>query len=416
MSNGNRTITVADDDTIVDLLEQARERVLMLAPAVSNRVADVLSRRWRELGPRSVSVILDVDPEVYRLGYGDIDALAALERVAADLGTMLQRQPGIRIGLVISDANTLVYSPTPLLVEAKPSSVRSDKAVHPNAILLTQAASEVADELGLGEQGVKTQSIGLDKARRSEIDNVCQDLQRNPPQKFDIARKVRVFNAAFEFVEFELVGTFIDRKTVPIPKHLSGIADKQTRQQMRTSFTILPPDHKLSGEHLKRDKNLIAKKYLRSIKNHGSVVLRSRKDKFEKEVEILRKAVAKFAETIRDELQAAMDRNREALLNSMFPLVRRTTPKEWLMSDGTKPDAETIRQFLDEDLRHAFGSAEKLIRNMAVRLVFKGVTYESLTNEAFLTAAREGIPELQNMYEEFDAARAHSTTPHEKEH
>jgi len=86
------------------------------------------------------------------------------------------------------------------------------------------------------------------------------------------------------------------------------------------------------------------------------------------------------------------------------------------MSDGTKPDAETLRQFLDDDLRHAFGSAEKLIRNMEVRLVFKGVTYESLTNEAFLTAARAGIPNLQKMYEEFDAARAQSPTQEGEKH
>jgi hypothetical protein len=349
-------------------------------------------------------VILDVDAEVYRLGYGDIGALTMLEQVAADLGTMLLRQPGIRIGLVVSDADTLVFSPLPLLVEAKPSAA-SNQPVKPNAILLTQIATLLADELGLGEHGVTTQRIGLDNAHRSEIEEVCQDLQSNPPQKFDIARKVRVFNAAFEFVEFELLGTSIDRKTIPIPKHLSGIADKRTRDQLRTSFTLLPPEPKLSGQHLKKDKDLISKKYLRTIKDNGVVVLRTRKDEFVKDVEILRQAVSEFAKAIRDELQSAMDRNRVVLFESMLPLVERTTPKEWLRSDGTKPDAATLRQFLDEDLRRAFGSADKLIRNMEVRLVFKAVTYESLINEGFLAAAREAIPELQKIYEEFDAAK-----------
>lgn len=401
-----QAITVADDSAIIRLVERARNRLVVLAPAVSNGIADAICSRWQELGTERVSVILDVDPEVYRLGYGQIEALARLEQVAASLGTMLQRQPGVRIGLVISDDLTLVYSPTPQLVEASPQLSKSRENIKPNAVLLDHAPAQIANDLGHGEQGVRTQTVGLDKARRGDIEEVKKDLDQNPPQKFDIARKVRVFNAAFEFVEFELAGTYIDRKTVPIPHHLSGIADVRTREQLRTSFTLLPPDHKLSGEHLAKDKDLIAKQFLRAIKGYGTVILRSRKEAFEKEVETLRAAVDAFGRKIRDELQGAMDKTRENLTKAMLPLVRRTTPKNWLRSDGSKPDAETLRQFLEDDLRRAFGTAEKLINRMDVRLVFKGVTYESLTNDAFISAAREAIPELQKMYEEFDAVKA----------
>jgi hypothetical protein len=45
MSHGNRTIIVGDDAAIVRLLEGARERILVLAPALSNQVAKVLGRR-----------------------------------------------------------------------------------------------------------------------------------------------------------------------------------------------------------------------------------------------------------------------------------------------------------------------------------------------------------------------------------
>ncbi len=406
MTAAPQAITVADDIAIIRLVQAAQDRLVVLAPAISCQVAEALCQRWRELGPERVSVIMDVDPEVYRLGYGQLDALGMLEQVAAQLGTMLQRQPGIRIGLIVSDSLTLIYSPTPQLIEAGPTAVQSEQAIKPNAILLDHTPPQITDELGRGEQGVRAQTVGLDKAKRGDIEEVKKDLDHNPPQRFDIARKVRVFNAAFEFVEFELLGTFIDRKTVPIPSHLSGVADEKTREQLRTSFTILPPDHKLSGEHLARDKDLIAKKFLRTIKSYGTVVLRSRKDAFEKEVQALRTTVEAFGHKIRDELQAAMDKTRENLTKAMLPLVRRTPPKKWLRSDGSKPDAETLRQFLEEDLRRAFGTADKLVKRMEVRLVFKGVTYESLTNDGFIKAAREAIPELKTMYEEFDAAKA----------
>jgi len=398
----SRAITVANDDTLIELVQRAESRLVLLAPAVSMRVSAVVCQRWKELGRAHVNVTLDVDPEVYRLGYGEIKGLEMLEQTARELGTMLQRQPGIRIGLLIADDAMLVYSPTPLLIEASPT---SQDRLKPNAILLQSTSPQVVQELGQGENGVKDQKIGLDKAQIAAIRQVQEDLAKNPVQKFDIARKVRVFNAAFEFVEFELLGTFIDRRTVQIPKHLSGITDEKTRRQLQQSFRILPSESKLSGEHLKKDRDLIAKKYLRSIRDYGTVVLRAEKHAFSKEVESLRTAVTEFSEKVKSELQAEMDRNRKALLESMLPMVERTPPEQWSTSDGRRPDGPTIKRFLEDDLRRAFGTAERLVKNMQVRLVFKGVTYESLSNGEFLVAARAAIPELDKMYEEFDAAR-----------
>jgi len=401
MQGQNRSVTIANDRTIIDLINGAQNRLIVVAPALNEPIAKALCKRWRALGESKVNVILDVDPEVYRLGYGDVESLVILEEMARNLGTMLNRQKGLRIGLIIADEKTMIYAPTPRLIEAGPSLI--DK---PNAIFLDSAPSRTLEELGQSEVGVKKQTVGLDKATIAEIREVRKILEENPPQKFDIARKVRVFNAAFEFVEFELLGTSIDRKTVPIPKHLSGVADMKTREQLRTSFTILPPDHKLSGTHLEKDKSLIAKKYLRRITGYGNVVLRSRKLDFEREVELLKDAVDRFAEEVRTKLQTAMDKNRENLFRSMLPLVKRSVPKDWLKSNGSKPDVDTLKQFLDDDLRRAFGTADKLIKNMKVRLVFKGVTFESLTNEDFIKIARESIPELSKIYDEFDAAKA----------
>lgn len=62
------SITVANDETIIRLIESAEERRIVLARALNRKVAAALGRHWREMGPARVSVILDVDPEVYRVG------------------------------------------------------------------------------------------------------------------------------------------------------------------------------------------------------------------------------------------------------------------------------------------------------------------------------------------------------------
>lgn len=351
-----------------------------------------------------MTVVLDVDPEVYRLGYGNIEALERLEPVAATFGTMVTRHKGIRVGMVIADDRTLVYSPTPQLIEAGPR--RPDA---PNAIMLGAPPPQVERELGAGPDGVKERRIGQDKATQAEIQAVSKDLKQNPPQKFDVARTMRVFNSVIEFVEFELLGTYIDRKTVAIPKHLSGIADEKTREQFRQSFTILPANHKLSGEHLQHDKKLITKKYLRPLKDFGAVLLRAQKEVFLKDVEGLKASVEEFGKKVKGELQAEMDKQRVSLSKALLPLVKRRPPKEWCRSDGTKPDAETLEQFLSEDLRRAFGTADDLVKEMQVRVVIKGVTWEMLNDKNFLAVAKEALPEYKAIYDEFDAAKAKPT-------
>ena len=54
-----------------------------------------------------------------------------------------------------------------------------------------------------------------------------------------MARQLRVFNAFFEFVDFRLTGALIDRKTVPLPSDLMGIADEKTRSKLNAAIRLL---------------------------------------------------------------------------------------------------------------------------------------------------------------------------------
>src|SRR5436309_1632414 len=100
MSGNPLAMTVASDEALTALVRRARRSLVVLAPGLTKAVAEAVAERWRILGPDAVSVILDVDAEVCRLGYGEIEALQLLERTASCLGGVLQRQPGIRIGLL----------------------------------------------------------------------------------------------------------------------------------------------------------------------------------------------------------------------------------------------------------------------------------------------------------------------------
>jgi hypothetical protein len=96
----------------------AQHRLVVIAPGLSESVAKTVVKRWRQLGRDAVQVVLDPDPEVCRLGLGDLTALKILHEAAEQVGGRICQQQGLRIGVVVTDETTTVYSPIPRLIEA----------------------------------------------------------------------------------------------------------------------------------------------------------------------------------------------------------------------------------------------------------------------------------------------------------
>jgi hypothetical protein len=137
MTDPARTFAVASDEALVGLIARARNRLVVIAPALTQAVSDALSRRFDDLGRLDVTVILDSDPEVYRLGFGDQAALETIRAASANSLFDLREQEGVRIGVVISDDTMMVYSPVSKNIEAGSISVEK-----PNAIVLTGSATD----------------------------------------------------------------------------------------------------------------------------------------------------------------------------------------------------------------------------------------------------------------------------------
>ena len=391
--------TVADDSSLIELIRKAQRRLVFMAPAVSQPVAEALIERLNELEPEAVAITLDVDAETYRLGYGDPGTLSLLYTVTRQRGSPLRRQAGLRVGVVISDDHMMVYAPTPLLIESG-----TYQEHHPNAVMVGPPPLDFLREVGFGENGYKEQTIGLDLVKETEIKPVQEDLRINPPQQFDLARTVRVFNAHIEFVEFELVGTAIGRKTVSIPSKFMGLAgDEKAEDLLTASYRVVGQTDDLSGKHLERDKSLIVKSFLKSLPGYGTAILRTQKDKFGMAVSSLRESVETFKTKIAAELQKAMDANQQALHKALLPSVSTNPPKDWIRSDGSKPESDKVAEWLDEELRLAFGTAENLIGKMEVKVLYKAVTYESLKDPKFIEVAKRAFPSLDNLLDESHA-------------
>jgi hypothetical protein len=391
-----------NDDQLVTAIDAAQRRLMIVSPGISLSVARAVAAKWKELGAGAANVILDLDPNVSRMGYGEFAAVELLQITAMGLGAKLLNQAGTRICVFAIDDDLYVFSPTPLVAEAK--KIRSDQ---PNGIKITCAAPALVESV----TSATDQDSPLRAAKEVssiEVATTAADLKQNPPAKFDITQKLNVFNAAFEFVEFSVTGCQVARKTVRLPPDLVLAArDRQTLDRVNSSFRLLDGGNQaLSGDRVKNLKEFISKKFLVNLPNYGNVVLRTNKQDFENAVVTLRKYVERFQARVEKGLQKAMDESRAGLAKALFPAVSAKPPERSVRFIGGSPDTDAIENWLEMDLEQHFGTARDHIKKMEVSLIFKGVTDESLKDEKFIETAQKHLYSLKKLYEEFDTARA----------
>ena len=115
------------DRKMASLIDGAKHRVAVAIPAVRQETARALQEAIARLGRDSVGLVMDCDEEVFRLGYGDIEALKRLR----EAGCVVRQCAGLRVGVLVCDKQAWVFAPTALYVQAE---VQSDET--PNAVSL----------------------------------------------------------------------------------------------------------------------------------------------------------------------------------------------------------------------------------------------------------------------------------------
>jgi hypothetical protein len=152
---------------------------LLIAPALTTPVARALAARMVDLPALSLTVILDADAEVYRMGYGDPEALEIIRKASKEAMFDLREQPGVRIGVVISDDRTMVYAPVSRNVEAG-----STTEERPNAIMLEGRSTErLAQAAGAAEGETEVGLIGMapERVDQMEADKRGAHVDRHRP-------------------------------------------------------------------------------------------------------------------------------------------------------------------------------------------------------------------------------------------
>ena len=433
----SRVFTSASDDTLCHLVSNARERLVIVAPGLSKQLATAIAGRIaHDGGPPVLAVIVDIDPEVCRLGYGEIEAIDIVRAALANKGSSLQTQVGVRIGLIVADEEILVYSPTPRLIEAGSTSDNT-----PNAIRITKAAAiDIASACGAGPEleVLVNQELGLDFVDDRKLAAVKQDLKEVPPRPFNLVRLERVFNYRLEFVEFSVEHYKLKTRSVPLPPELLGLAEKNLQDRIRNTFRVFEtgspfefkipdpcppppeglldeqqpdPDIIVTEEWLSKEADRLRKKYFIPLGSaaYGNLILKRLKPEFEAEVERLKKIVEAYAKEVVSSIKAKIAETRDDLIKALFPRVKAAPPASWLRRsvDGKLSD-QALHKRLEEEVDRAFEKVEEAFEPK-VACIFKGVNYETITADTHFREkiqAHFGKEEATKLLSEYDASRA----------
>jgi hypothetical protein len=422
MSKIDRTFAVASEDRIVDLIQSARKRLVVVAPALTDRVAIALAGRLSELGNLTIAVILDADPEVYRLGYGTESALDKLREASERHMFDLRVQDGVRIGLILSDEVTMIFAPIPLYIEAG-----STSAEKPNAIVLSGvSANRLADAAGAGNaESIVTQEIGTQALTPAAVHAVKSDLKASPPQAFDVARALRVFSSKVQYVELEVANYRFNSRQVPLPPELLDVSDDALRRQissrMRAPTAALgklkievqtsekPESIEADDKWLASERKRIEDTFTFVVPRFGRVILSADREAFDAEIERFTKNLESYHKAILEALKGMETDFEERLVKEYLPRWREKPPAAFARY-GLQPSPANLEQQLRRIAQELLRKAISL-DPPRVRVVYKSIAPESVRDSEFLEPLkkimeRRGVPfaMINSLFTSGDAA------------
>ena len=408
---------------VAKLIRAARRSVCFAAPGILQEPAKAMAEVAARIGPELVTVCLDFDEKVMRMGFGEMEAVNSLRNANIEVCTVR----GMRTGLVIVDGEGYIFTPTALYLESEdrptdaPNAMRLSREqakeslarLSPVAKMIAMAHADTEEERErIREQAVEVPSKPV---ANQEVKQVERRLTEIPPVQFDIARQVRVYSSHLQYVEFELKGAALQRRRLTIPPGVLNLDDSgELRGRLRTTFEIIETNSRISRSSKRLENNLkwIRDELTRKLpEGAGRIMLKSDKPQLDKKLEEFNKKLEQHRELVWEELWETMDKALEQIVKYYLPRILESPPDDLRRQIiRAEPTVNEARDWLDRKLKPVFDKAfDRLksdVENMQIIVRYKDVTYETLNHEDFLHLVKEAFPHVEwdRAHEEYRAA------------
>ena len=420
------TFQEVNDSSLIKLIGEAQQRVVFVAPGVHQAVAEALGQRLAEIDRLQVTVVIDPDEDVCRIGYGDAKGLELLSRYADRQSFALMAQPGLRVGVLLVDDVTLVWSPTPRSVEAAPlGNATTPTERSPNGLLL---GANPGEQLAHAVSAAGTDTlpfdaeVGVEVVTKERVQKTLDGLAKNPPIPVDLARITRVFSTKLQFAEFTVKGAKFSKRELKVANdymnadiqgELKGLVESRLRAfgDFRDEEIEVPAfnngtaafnqqgeplTEKVSEASLQRQRNELERRYLFNVPGFGRLIAKDDKQDLERLVAAYRVQLEAYSEAIRQRLDAQAGKIIDEAAKLIAERAART---------GSKLDEKQLRDSIQKSLDRTKDEVPE------VKLVFKDVTYEQTKNPEFRAKVDKALPaakrkQMGDWNHDFDAAKA----------
>lgn len=403
------------DDDVVASIGRAKKRLVYVAPGVSAVITKALSRSIEAKATGQIMIVLDADEEACRLGYCDAPSLEALMATASKFSIPIRHQQGIRLGLLMSDEEVLIWTPSPLMFEAPRTGAQT------NGLFLTpQTLAGMPKALGVdpNQPGAQPQ-IGQDFLEKEVVQQVVAAIKAAPPAPFDLSRLSRVFSAKFQFIETVLRGAELIKREMRLDSLIvNSDADEELQALLHTTVQPFNADADklvevgvlINGEQAyRKDGALLTKpstqadiraywdeltsRFIINLPGFGKLIRHSDKAKFEEGKAafetVLKAWVAGFSVLVVGD--------HDQRVEKLVDLIERR------MTNATEKQKRN-RDQISELVRN--GLANLRVIEPSVKVVYKNITVESTRDSEFLDVLKKAVPaeELNGWFHVFDAA------------
>lgn len=407
------TFTFLGDAEIWNIISRAQRTVIYAAPSISSKIANAFAQNADAKEEVQQRIILDADSESFRLGFGDIDGLTEALQVDVDV----RKARGLRIGVLVVDEEAWVFAPTPEIIFDQPTA-KIRNAVRVSKDFAQQILVSIAPDLSFGQEPLDlvvipdsaVPEIGQSEVTQLDLRRIITDLEKTPPQKFDLTRKVRVFQAYLQFVDIHLEKGSLQTHRIAIPQGLLEIVtDPEVRARMIASYRLLDKASEVVEElkGIKAAVDMLREDFTQSVgKKLGRVLRRSEKEKFEVRVSTIRKTIEKAKEDLQARLTNDIKKNCKQLSDVLAPTLaeKPSTPLQYALGEDSH-DAAAVFKFLMRRLMPSDSVISNLVTGMNLEVVYKDLTFEMLKDEEFIERLRNLFPDLKHIHVEEDAIK-----------
>lgn len=370
---------------IINLLASAKERIVIIMPAIHEEWVEVISQ-FHTVNKPDLWICFDNNENVFRSGYGDIDAIHHLE----SLNATIKQCKGLRFSFLGVD--NIGYS---FHIESR---IISGNPEGPNALLLTEEAKQEILQTFFPEKffisPTECADLPIEEMNAGELYEVTQKLEKNPPTEPDLQRQISTYNTLFQFAELHFEGGNLSTKTITIPSNALPFKDAELKERVKARLNLFTKEITKDWTELieiKQQLETIRKTYLVpcSLRKDKSILKKEGKEVFQAAVEHLKKLATDDLKKLQDKIQTAINNSEDTLrkeLAAFFQLNQPESIKGLSQENALRQIEREISVILS---KIKLPNAADLISKVSIEVHYYELTVEDLSDRKFIEWFKE---------------------------